>query len=373
MGVALVVGTLGVWMAPFQIGALIDGLSFSSAQSGLIGTVEIAAMSITAVLVTALLARWTSAQIAIFGALLACIFQLSSALITDSVVLMFARLITGVGCGLIFGSMCAAAAASKNPDRDFAFAQAVMNVIYIVLFAITPYVLIAGQYRGLFLGYALLMVVAIPFIRLIDLRSDPTQGEEHIPAVSKRKMGLVIVGFCATAIFSTGAGALWGFVERMGAENVGLSVNDIGLLLSASVVFMLGGSLAAGILGVRWGRTAPLVLASVLSGVGVLIASVANTYWWYAIGLMLYSFWYLFITPYIIAGTSSTLDSTGKLASAMGGTMFLFYSVGVGVGGFIVEYLSLAAIGWFGLLTSSLAAGLFAITSQKAGQRIVAL
>lgn len=365
MGVSLTIGSLGVWMAPFQIGALMDGLKFSASQSGLIGTVEIAAMSLTAILVTRLLTKWSCSQIAIFGALFAAVCQLVSAFVDDLTVLSGLRLLVGIGCGLIFGSMCASAARSDNPDSDFAWAQALMNVIYFVLFVITPYVLIYGQYRGLFVSYAVLTVLAIPFFRLL---SPGVKGEEQAQNIEipKENRVLIVLNICAAAIFSMAVGALWGYIERMGVDNVGLSITEIGLLLSISVIFMFAGSVVAGALGLRFGRAVPLVVASMACGVAVLMAAITESYWVYASGLMLYSFWYLFITPYIIAGTSSELDPSGRLASAMGGIMFLFYSIGIGVGGFVVEHSSLSAIGWFGLLLCAVSAALFLVISIRA-------
>jgi hypothetical protein len=47
----LFIGIIGVVMVPYQVGALIDGLHISAVMSGLLGTAELAAMSLTSILI----------------------------------------------------------------------------------------------------------------------------------------------------------------------------------------------------------------------------------------------------------------------------------------------------------------------------------
>ena len=359
LGIGMSVGAFGIWMAPVQIGALMDSLGYSASQSGLLGSIEIFAMSFTAILISPLIAMWPCSRMAIFGSVFAAIFQLLSAIADTFILLTIFRLLTGIGCGVIFGAVCAAASMTNNPDSDFAWAQAIMNVFFLILFILAPYILLYGQYQGLFISYAIVMLIVIPLLRLITVENASILKMDRVAIVPSKRRYLIILNMLAAILFSMGVGALWGYVERMGVKNVGLSMSEVGALLSVSVLFMLAGSVIAGVVGTRFGRTIPLATASMVCGISALITACANSIYTYAAGLMLYSVAYLFITPYIIAGTSSELDPTGKLASAMGGILFLFFSLGIGFGGFIVDYFSLSGVGWFGLITCFTATLLF--------------
>ena len=344
VGVAILNGNLGVYVVPFQIGAWMDGLHYSAAQSGLLGTVEIAAMSITAILVAPLMPRRSPASVAMVGAILAIVAQLVTAGIDQYPLLAVARGAAGLGCGLVFASVVAAIAVTRDPDRLLGLGQAVMNLLFMVVFVLIPYSLQWHLHRGLFVGLAVLMIVSIPAYCLLP---DRVAAAEH-GGVKTLPIGVgfrVVIHFIAIVLLNVGLGALWGFIERVGVQ-IGLAAETIGTILSASTLAMIAGSLFAGWLGVRIGRAIPMLVASVLCGASAFAVMTADTLMVYAASVMTYGAAYLFLGPYMIVGMSSALDASGRLAPACGGAMFLSYAVGIGGGGIIADTLSFSAIGW---------------------------
>jgi MFS family permease len=344
VGVAILNGNLGVYVVPFQIGAWMDGIHYSASQSGLLGTIEIAAMSVTAIVVAPLMLRRSPASVAKVGATIAIAAQLVTASIDQYAILAIARGVVGLGSGLVFASVVAAVAVTRDPDRLMGLGLAVMNLLFMVVFVLIPYALLWHLHRGLFVGLAVLMIVSIPAYRLLP---DRVAAEEH-SGVRTPPTGVgfhVVVHFTAIVLLNVGLGALWGFVERVGVQ-IGLTVETIGTILSASTLAMIIGSLFAGWLGVRVGRAIPMLVASVLCGASAFGVMTADTLMVYAASVMLYGAAYLFLGPYIIVGMSSALDRSGRLAPACGGAMFLAYSVGVGGGGIIADTISFSAIGW---------------------------
>jgi hypothetical protein len=269
---------------------------------------------------------------------------------------------TGVGCGCVFASACASAALTSAPDRNFGWAQAIMNGLFFMMFLIAPYSLAYSHHRGLFLLLALVLISTVPLYRYLNNSGNTTeilqQNTKHAD------MFLIGMHIVATVLLNIGLGALWAFVERMGTLNIGLDAGTIGTVLSSATLFMIGGSLFAAWLGVRVGRMLPTVVATILCGCAALLVSHSGSLVFYAGGLYLYNFVYLFIGPYIIAGTPSALDPSGRLAAAMGGVMFLSYSVGIGTGGFIAELVSLKGIGFFAFFTCLLAVPLFVMVGR---------
>lgn len=363
VGVGIYVGGFGGYLVPIQIGAIVDGLGFSQSQTGLLGAVELAAMSITAILISPHLGRWPMGRVAMIGVVLAGLSEIFTGLASTLVLLFPLRLLTGVGCGLVFGSVCAVSASTNNPDRIFGLGQALMNVLFLITFLLLPYTLAFGMHRGLFFSLGILLLLITPLFRVLNrstagINAAATEGAQ----VNKP---LIILHIIATILLNIGLGATWGFVERIGSQQVGLDPETIGRVLSAATLFMIGGSLLAAWLGGRIGRAIPMTIAAIISGLAAVTVAYSSVLLTYATGLFIYNLAYLFIGVYIIAGTASALDPSGRLASAMAGVMFLSYSVGIGMAGFIADLISLSGIGILALITCLIAAPLFAIVGQR--------
>ncbi len=363
LGVGLFAGNMSVYLVPIQIGSFIDGLGFSPSESGVLGAVEVAAMSLTAIAISSRLATWSRSKTVMCGAFLAALCEISSGFTSTFSFLLPLRILAGVGCGFIFGSICAAAASTSDPDRNFGLGMAVMNFLFMILFILVPYTFVFGLHRGLFVALGMILLLTIPFCR--NLPEADTNLVSQESSAEKASTLLIAMHMLATVLLNIGLGALWGFVERIGSDNVGLSPVMIGKVLSMATLFMIGGSLFAAWLGVKIGRAIPMVSAAVLCAVAAMMVTNAETLVIYASGLFLYNFAYLFLGPYIIAGTSSALDPSGRLAAAIGGIMFFSYSIGIGTGGFIVELISLSGIGILALCTCLLSAPLFGIVSRR--------
>jgi predicted MFS family arabinose efflux permease len=363
VGIGFFAGGFGPYFVPIQIGALIDGLGLSESLSGLLGAVEVASMSLTAIIISPKLASWSRSRTAIYGVIFAAACEIATGFASSLSLLFPLRIFVGIGCGLVFGSICATAASGKNPDRILGAGQAIMNFLFLFMFLLMPYALAYAQLKGLFFALGFVLLMTIPFLRFLNDENVNTDADE----ISGKKANrlLIAMHLSAVVLLNIGLGALWGFVERLGTDSIGLSPETIGKVLSAATLFMIAGSLFAAWLGVRIGRTIPVVSATILCAVAAMLVTNAETLIIYAAGLFLYNAAYLFLGPYTIAGISSALDPSGRLAAAVGGVMFFSYSVGIGTGGFIAELISLSGIGILTLSTCLLAAPLFAIVTTQ--------
>ena len=167
LGVGLFTGSMGVYLVPIQIGALIDGLQLSESETGLLGAVEVASMSLTAIAISSRLATWSRSRTAIYGVLLAALCEFFTGFVNSVGLLFPLRIFVGIGCGFVFASVCAAAASTREPDRNFGWAQAVMNVLFFIVFLIAPYTLAFGYHRGLFLVLSAIMLLTLPLYRFL--------------------------------------------------------------------------------------------------------------------------------------------------------------------------------------------------------------
>ena len=263
----------------------------------------------------------------------------------------------GVGCGCIFGSLCAATVSTNAPDRYFALAQAVMNVFFVIMFIVLPYTLHFGH-QIFFLTLGCLFLFSIPL-----LNSLPQAQKEDVVAIdgvnfsSGRK--LIVYFIIGTMIFNIGMGAMWGFIERIGKINIGLDLEEIGRILSLTIIVMVGGSLLAAWIRDRFGRARPMFISVLICGLSSVLISNTSSVNVYMIGLFFLQGAYLFTGPYIMAGIPSVIDSSGRLAALMGGVTFFSYSMGISLGGVITNFVSVSEIGLLGLTCSLISGPIF--------------
>ena len=251
----------------------------------------------------------------------------------------------------------------EEPDRLMGFGQSVMNLLFMGMFALIPFVLEWQAQQGMFLLLAAVMAASMLVYRFFPVRPESVARNE---SRGEHRAGTshVFVHFAGIVLLNVGLGALWGFLERIGVD-IGLSVYEIGTVLSVSTLTMIAGSALAGWLGARKGRALPMLVASLLCSCSALGVMLAHSIEVYAAAVLLYGGAYLFLGPYIIVGVGSALDPEGRLAPACGGAMFLSYAVGIGAGGLVADTFSYTTIGWFALVGCAISGALFYVNVRS--------
>lgn len=366
IGVALFVGHLGIYAVPIQIGSLMDWLGISAAGSGMLGTAELLAIALTSIAVSPRVTSWNLSRLAVGGALLAAAAELLTLAADAGPALFAARITVGVGCGAVYAAVCAIAAGTGQPDRVFAAGTALMNGGFLVLFAVLPHVSAALGPQAVFPALGLLLACFAPFLG--RLPPSPGLAAETEGQRSRAAPAAVVSHFAGLVCLNLGLGATWGFAERMGLD-AGATPVEVGNILSASMLPMIGGCLLATVLGARYGRTLPVLVASLCCAISAFGMAAGLSVAVYTASVMLYGAAYLFVGPYVISGIPSALDPSGRLAAAAGGTMWLSYSLGLTAGGLIVDLASTRGIGWLALVGCSAAAPLF-FAASRAGDAL---
>lgn len=363
---ATIIGAVvGISAISVQIGAMVDGLGYDISRAGTIGMVELGTMSIIIMVTSAFVASIPLARIAALGMAIAITGQVLTALISSFGFIVFARILVGIGTGMAYGAAFASPSAFREPDRVFGQANAGSCFFHILLLYVLPSTAAYGAHKGVFLTLALLGVVLLPFmvwVRSPETSNQPQQTDESNPI----ELRLVFILFAGIALIACGQATIWSFAERIGS-NLNLSASQIGMALAACTFAMGLGSAFASIVGVRFGRIKPMVIAAIFIGVACFITAHSSNFPMYFSSLFFYGFVYLFLTPYLI-GFSLSLDPSGRIASLTGGFMWFSYSVGTAIGGYVVNSYTFKDLGWFGLIVCLLAAipfGLLGLFSKN--------
>ena len=339
------VGVHTTYFAPIEIGAIIDRFGLSAAKGGTIVSVELGFVALTSLLAGGWLSRANSHRIAILSCFFVAAVNIACAFpITDVLVLVGLRALAGIGAGLAFAISCIWTARSPQPARIFGIGVVLVSLVTAV--AMLPLSSIAGQ-GGLptvFLSIGLILTAATILLFWFHpaQRSDLVSDIDHndMPVGNLSRLGL----YSAVILSNMALSIIWQFAERLGRQ-YGFGVTDIGFVLSISVAVGIGGSVAAALVGDRFGYSRPLLAGMALGSLCGVLVSVQSGYVGYAIAIALSEFGFLFIMPFLI-GIGSWLDSSGKLAAVAGGLALTASAISPIVGGTIVDLLSASASGW---------------------------
>lgn len=335
---------LGTSAMPFQIGALMDGTHRSAAQAGAFGFVEVGALALGMILVSARVDRLPTRSLALVGCLMATLANIGLYTVASFPLQLLFAACAGLGYGTVFAATVTAAAATEMPDRIYAIGNGGALILIVAFMAAIPIGTARLGALGVFGALGLLVAICSPL--LLGLRRAQRPILTRLSAW--RTPGAAGLLF-AWMTFSLGTAALYAFSERIG-ESIHLPQNQIAWVLSAGVLVGVIGTGGAAVLTGRINREFALKLGMIGSGVSCLIFGFGTNLFWFATGTFVYWIFYMFLYSYLL-GTAAVLDPSGRVGTLGGGLERLGYALGAALGGMLaqhVSYSSTGVLGFFG-------------------------
>ena len=363
VGVSAFLSVLSLNSLPLLTGALLDHLNVNEAQAGALGTIEMLSVSLAAFVAASWAGKISCAKLALAGAVIATAGQFLSAYTGHLHALTALRIMAGAGFGFAYAAGTMAAASTVNPDRVLGYANAIALIAVVLYLPGLALIIASSGYKGAYLALGALIICLAPVLLWLQ---DGT-GVKAMPrtqAVAPLKPLVSLLS--SIAFYNIGAGAIWGFSERMGLQ-AGFSVEETGFIIAIGAVSGMAGSLFAGWLGDQWGRKQAVVVALVASGLAYLLMAMIHSGLGYVAGINLYWAAYMFLLPLFI-GTGAVLDGGRRAATLAAATISLTIGVGPVCGGLIATWFSYSAIGWFACALCALSAVLFLSIDLKAAR-----
>jgi predicted MFS family arabinose efflux permease len=338
---------IGTSAMPFQIGALIDGAGRTAAQAGAFGFVEVGALALAMILVSARADRLPTRSLALAGCLLTTLANIGLYLVSSLPIQLLFGLGAGLGYGTIFAATVTAAAATEVPDRIYAIGNGGALLLIVAFMAAIPFGTAHLGALGVFSSLALLVTLCSPL--LLGLR------RAQLPILTRlsawRTPGAAGLLFAWMTV-SLGTTALYAFLERIG-RSINLSQADIVWTLSSGVFVGVVGTGAAAVLSGRIDRRLALIVGLTGSGLSCLMLGFATNLFWFATGIFIYWIFYMFLYSYLL-GTAAVLDPSGRVGTLGGGLERLGYALGAGAGGALAEHASYSSTGILGFAACGL-------------------
>jgi predicted MFS family arabinose efflux permease len=364
---ATTLGHAGLVSLPFEIGAIIDGLKISTAAGGLLVTVELLAYALTNILLAPIIGRMSTRRIAQIGTLLVIGADLLSALTANLPIFTLARGIAGIGFGIVFACANVAGATAKSPERAYAVGLGVSILFYAVLPTLLAYSLNLADlaptflypHSGVFLAVIAFAIVMLPTMNMLPLeptQSKPTQskGPETKPHAGQKATMAAFLSILLMLCFALGVFCIYTYIERR-ARILGMSSENIGLLISFGFATGMAGTVLAGWVGRRFGMIPPLVIGMVLQGVSCLVLAIGDSQIALWGSVILFQIMWYFLYPYVF-GIAAEIDPVGRLVTAVGGVYLIGAAIAASIGGYVVQYGGFAAVGTLSLALCSVGA-----------------
>jgi len=352
---------LGLLMLPMAVGALAKN-GVDSQTLGLLAFLELGGSALTSILVSTRVDRWDPLRLCVLGAMLYAVGNFVSAGALGLVpVLLAARLVVGIGTGLIYVGSLAISARLRNPESIYGYTGMAPCVSALAGFALAPWLIEISGAAGVFAfqGAIALLTALVTFSQRkttlafveLDLADGPTvdTGLGHAPAPKERlDARTAIFGIASLFLLSLADAAVWAFVAPIG-EVSGISLAQMSNVLIVSSIIGCFGPLLAAWIGDRFGLMAPIIIGQACMISLSLVMVLTHSPSIYIAAVLVRVFAILFLQPRY-SGLYARVDPLGRLVAASAGFSAVGYAVGPLVGGMLasVEHHAFARLGVLG-------------------------
>ena len=354
-------GSAIYFLIPFYVGSMMESLSLSPAQAGILSGSEYYAIAITSLLGPFWIGRFDWRKLAAFGVVVACIGHVVTMLLDSFPLIVATRSFTGLlGEGILYSISFAVLGETRNPARGFAVAMAVSIVATSIVIYYSPSLSALFGRDGIvavLLGFTLAMALLIVWVPAGSIKKSSAIKQDAVNDGASRRSWIPLLGLASVAIWFVGPGGFWAFAERM-ADLQGVPAENIALGFSLANAIGVVGPLFAGWLGSRFGRNLPAIASTGAMVLVVYLYCGTFNSQQFTLYVILYSTIWSFGSVYFFAFIAA-IDWNGKLNVLTPG----FQTIGLGGGplimGFLIGSDNYGAISWSHALFSLLALTIF--------------
>lgn len=353
------VGASMFQVEPFFLGAVADSLGLNGRQIGLLAGVELAGAAIGSVAASFWVPHFNWRMVAFLSVTVVFAGNLWSATLTEFEPLLGLRFATGLlGQGTAYCVALAVINRMRNPERVFGLAIAAQVGLTMIFMLYLPRLISEFGAAGVLVPLAVFAACVLPLLSQIPKTG--TRVEMAMDTASHRALAIVLLALAAQVVWYTGVGAVWAFIERIGAASQ-IEPAQIGSALALAMAAGLGGALLASAYGHRANRLAMFVLAMLLQ-IGALFALMHAGSWpVFAVAAMLFNASWNYALPFLL-GIIVANDASGRFTVLLIAVQGAGVAIGPVVAGILSETVGLVAVSWFGIAACAVSAAVLLST-----------
>jgi len=344
------IASLSWWAQPEIVHTLIDKTGYSESTAGLIVSIELIAVALTALVAAPWVARIPVKMACYIAGLIAITCHLISAGTESIVLLGSARLIAGCAEGLALAIANAVLASTVNPGRSYA----VLNLwnVFSGMLLLTIMTGLEHEFDQLAV-FGLLAMASLLMWPL--LRNIPVRLQVLAPAkISGSRKASAAMILLSMLIWVTAASMVWAFYITIG-QQTSLEATTVGLIVALAAGGGLVGSGIAAFIGGKVGRYKPIFAGLLINVIVVMALTHVFNNWVFIITALAALGCVYYLLP-LYLGMAAEYDPNGGLSAAVAGVFLLTGGTGPLLGGYLVEMGGVQTIGWAVLVGASFAA-----------------
>lgn len=351
----VILGALSVTsmvVAPVLIGAMIELLGYSEQQAGYVISAELTGMFLAAfpALYWVYHINWRKALLVTVSLMI--IGNLISNFVIDFEQLLILRFLIGLAAGSSMSLCFVIIGLTRDPDRTFSFWVFGQLLLGSIGLYFLPALLPIFGYGFVYLLIAAMMIGLFFLLRYLPQHGRTEKEDEVSTNQNPVKKTFAFMGLLAILIFYAGQFTVWPYLDRIGTS-INLTFANVGEILSIATIVGMFGALSAAMLSKRYGRFLPLVIATIISVLSMLILQHDFEKQDYIIATCLFSFAFNFIQPYLMACVVS-IDSTGRLIILSSFSNGAGLSIGPALAAILLQYYNYDVILWVGIILTTL-------------------
>jgi predicted MFS family arabinose efflux permease len=359
-------GMLIYSIMPLVVHALHLRYGFREAQSGDILGFYFGGVTAVSLTTFAWIRRINWRTIAAVGQAIAVVTLFATMAANNFLQLSILMGISGVGSGMTYALMLTLLGDSDDADRAFAINLIFQAVPAVLMLLLLPLIFVndATDMRRLsfVMGTTMLVLSAgVWWLPRSGRKGTVKPNAAHQPA-ERTALGLPLLGIFITFLFMMSCTAPWTFIEEAAGER-GIDGVFVGLALAGSMFAAVIGSVAAAIIGDRFGKLRPVCIGAVVYVVGILLLHVFHTRGIFALGAFLFYLPSNFLLAYSL-GLTAEVDTGGRLIGVSTASMLGAPLIGPPIAGRLYEAYGFASNLMMGLVSVLLGAVVYAILLQ---------
>ncbi len=320
------------------VDGLIAGLGFNNAQAGSVGAANIYGASIGS-FIAVLVVRKVQWRLTLYVLLsLLLLLDLGSLMLRDPGMMMVVRAIHGVIGGLAVGVTYSVISRTRSPDRAFGMLLLVQFGLGGLGVMFLPTLVPQFGTSVLFLSLAVISMCALVVLGLLPkLHSGatPVGAADEAAASHASAWHPAWIALLALFLFQAGNMALSAFIIRLGAHFM-LDRAFIGQALGWATWVGALGALLVIVMGTKYGRMKPLLIATLLTLAGSAAFLRSDIAWVFFAANVGTAITWSFVVPYLF-GMLSRLDASGRMATVAGFVSKLGLASGPLLAGFLLR------------------------------------
>lgn len=324
------VGEIAPMVVPLFLGSVAADFGVTEGAAGIAPGLEVGGIATGAVLF-ALLGRRIHPRIAVWIALaLVIVGQMASMVVTWWTAFVVVRAAVGFGEGVLVASASIQASLTPRPHRAFSMLLTVIIGTFIGVSFVIPSAVGSFGSRGAFgvlLGVA---VAAVPLLVRFPARRgrDPSASTSWMSSRASRLLTAAILVYVA---FS----ALWTYAGQIGLS-LGMSLAAVGIVVTVSGALGAAGPFGAGLLGLRWGHSVPLLGSLIVVASAVAMLAHAWSVVVFAGTTILAMTSFMFFVTYL-RGLMGALEPSGRVVGVGVGVVTFGGAVGPFAAGLLLD------------------------------------